>query len=235
MPADGRPSMPLGEEHGSTLVVEVNGGQLPADVMATLVHGDVDDSSNVPDMFVLRFTDEQATVLSKGGFTIGAPVRLLVQTTGPGGPELLLTGEVTTLETEVSGHGLHTVVRGLDKSHRLFRGRRVEAYVKVTAGDVARKVAARAGLSAGAIDSGGAVLEHVAQDGITDWAFLRRLAAQTGSVVAVVDGKLEFGRPTPASEAPAGPQGSRDDPMVVERGVNLVSLRATVTSSDQVS
>jgi len=227
--------MPLGEEHGSTLVVEVNGGQLPADVMATLVHGYVDDSSNVPDMFVLRFTDEQATVLSKGGFTIGAPVRLLVQTTGPGGPELLLTGEVTTLETEVSGHGLHTVVRGLDKSHRLFRGRRVEAYVQSTRSDIARKVAQRAGLSAGKIDGGGPVLKHVTQDGVTDWEFLRRLAFENGCNVAVVDGKLDFAPPTPASEAPSGSQGSREDPLVLERGVNLTALRATVTSADQVA
>jgi len=213
----------------------VNGQTLPADVMATLVHGYVDDSSNVPDMFVLRFTDEQSSVLTKGGFRIGVPVRLLVQSSGPGGPVLLLTGEVTSLEVEVAAHGLHTVVRGLDKSHRLFRGKRVEAYLQMTAGDIARKVAQRAGLQAGTIDAGGAVLDHVAQDGITDWVFLRRLAAETGSLVAVVDGKLDFGKGTPASEAPAGQEGSRDDAMVVERGVNLVALRATLTSSDQVS
>lgn len=227
--------MPLGEQVGNQLVVEVNGQPVPAGVMSLLVHGYVDDSSNVPDMFVLRFTDEQSTVLAKGGFRIGVPVRLLVQSSGPGGPVLLLTGEVTSLEAEVTAHGLHTVVRGLDKSHRLFRGRRVEAYLNVTAGDIARKVASRVGLSAGVIDPGGAVFEHVAQDGITDWHFLRRLAAETGSLVAVVDGKLDFGSPTPATEGPTGRQGSRDDPLVLERGVNLVSLRATVTSSDQVS
>jgi uncharacterized protein involved in type VI secretion and phage assembly len=227
--------VPLGEQVGNQLVVEVNGQPLPADVMATLVHGYVDDSSNVPDMFVLRFTDEQSTVLTKGGFSIGVPVRLLVQSSGPGGPVLLLTGEVTSLEVEVAQHGLHTVVRGLDKSHRLFRGKRVEAYLQMTAGDIARKVAQRAGLQAGTIDASGAVLDHVAQDGVTDWSFLRRLAAETGALVAVVDGKLDFTSATPASEAPAGREGSRDDAMVVERGVNLVALRATLTSSDQVS
>jgi len=227
--------MPLGEEHGSSLLVEVNGQQLPPDVMATLVHGYVDDSSNVPDMFVLRFTDEHATVLTEGSFTIGAPVRLLVQSTGPGGPELLLTGEVTTVESEVSTHGLHTVVRGLDKSHRLFRGRRVEAYVQCTASDIARKVASRASLQPGKIDAGGPVLKHVTQDGVTDWEFLRRLAFESGFTVAVVDGKLNFGKPTPAGEAPSGSQGSREDPLVLERGVNLTTLRATVTSAEQVS
>jgi hypothetical protein len=94
--------MALGEELSSTLVVEVDGRPLPSDVMATLVNGYVDDSSNVPDMFVLRFTDEGATALTKGGFSIGVAVRLLVQTSSPGGPQLLLTGEVTSVEIEVS-------------------------------------------------------------------------------------------------------------------------------------
>ncbi len=227
--------MPLGEEHSSTLVVEVNGTPLPADVMATMVGGYVDDSSNVPDMFGLRFTDEGATALTKGGFSIGAKVRLLVQTSAPGGPQLLLSGEVTSLETEVSPHGLHTVVRGLDQSHRLFRGRRVEAYVQSTASDIARKVASRAGLRPGQIDAGGPVLKHVTQDGVTDWEFLRRLAFETGFLVAVVDGKLDFGRPTAASDAPSGSPGSRENALVLERGVNLVTLRATVTSADQVA
>ena len=49
-----------------------------------------------------------------------------MQTSGPGGPQLLLNGEVTALEVGGDArHGLHTVVRGLDQSHRLFRGRRV--------------------------------------------------------------------------------------------------------------
>jgi phage protein D len=146
----------------------------------------------------------------------------------------LLAGEVTALETEVSGSGVHTVVRGLDLSHRLFRGRRVEAYLNATAADIARTVAERAGIPAGRIDVRGPVLAHVAQDGVNDWEFLRGLAEQTGAVLAVVDGALDFRGPTEATEAPHGSSGARQDPLVIERGVNLVSLRATITSAGQV-
>lgn len=226
--------MPHGEEHASTPIVEVAGRPLPDDVAALLVSGYVDDSSNVPDLFVLRFSDPGTVVLTKAGITIGAKLRLLVQTSAPGGPVPLLTGEVTALELEVSAAGTHTVVRGLDASHRLFRGRRVEAYVNVTAADVARTVARRAGIDAGTIDARGPVLDHVAQDGIDDWTFLRGLADQVGAVLAVVDGKLSFTSATKATDAPTGSAGARQDPLVIEQGVNLVQLRATVTSAGQV-
>ncbi|WP_258724116.1 VgrG-related protein [Cellulomonas sp. NS3] len=226
--------MPHGEEHATTPLVEVEGRPLPDDVAALLVSAFVDDSTIVPDLFVLRFSDPGSAVLAKAGITIGAKVRVLMQASTPGGPVPLVTGEVTALDLDVSPSGQHTVVRGLDLSHRLFRGRRVEAYVNVTASDVARTVAQRAGIAVGTIDGPGGVLEHVAQDGIDDWTFLRGLADQVGAVVAVVDGKLSFTRATPASRAPGGSAGARQDPLVLEQGVNLVHLRATVTSAGQV-
>jgi phage protein D len=223
-----------GEETSSKLLVEVAGKALPDDVAALLTSGYVDDSVNVPDLFVLRLRDDGAHALDKGGFRIGAKVRLLVQSSGPGGPVPLVSGEVTALETEVGPDGVHSVVRGLDQSHRLFRGRRVEAYVQMTASDIAGKVASRAGIQKGKLDHSGPVLAHVGQDGINDWDFLRRLADEVGAEVAVVDGKLDFRTPTEAGKAPSGKEGSRQDPLVIERGVNLVSLRATITSADQV-
>lgn len=226
--------MPLGEELSSSLVVEVGGSALPDDVFALLESAHVDDSRTVPDLFVLRFSDENATVAEKGGFTIGAEVRLKVQLAAPGGPVDLLTGEVTALEAEVGPDGVHLVVRGLDASHRLFRGHRVEGYRNVTASDLVRTVADRAGLKVGTVDSFPTVLTHVTQDGVTDWEFLTRLASQAGAVLGVVDGALEFRKPTQASTAPSGQSGAREDPLTVEKGVNLTSIRATVTAAGQV-
>jgi hypothetical protein len=114
-----------------------------------------------PTCSLLRFSDEYSTVLDKAKISIGAPVKLLVQQSGPGGPAPLLSGEVTALETEMDHDGLYTIVRGLDHSHRLFRGRRVEAYLQSTAADIVRKVAGRAGIQAGTIDAKGPVLQHV--------------------------------------------------------------------------
>lgn len=226
--------MAFGEEYSSTLLIEIRGRSLPPDLAALFLAGYVDDSANVPDLFVLRFSDANATFLEKTSVRIGDPVKLSVQTSGPSGPTPLLSGEVTALETELGSDGAYTVVRGLDHSHRLFRGRRVEAYLQATAADIARKVATRAGLRAGTIDARGPVLEHVAQDGVNDWDFLRRLAHDAGALLSVSDGALHFTAATDASTAPSGESGARQDPLVVEKGVNLLALRGTVTSADQV-
>ncbi|WP_421734268.1 VgrG-related protein [Cellulomonas sp.] len=226
--------MSHGEEHSASLLVEVEGSPLPVDVMALLVSGSVDSSRNVPDMFVLRFSDEHAIVLAKGKLTIGAKVRLRVQNSGPGGPAPLLDGEVTALEAELDADGFHTVVRGLDRSHRLFRGRRIEAYRNMTADEIARKVAKRAGLKEGACNTGGGVLEHTVQENVNDWDFLASLAAQRGAVVRVVEGALDFTRPAQASTAPTGGDGARTNPLVLEKGVNVQWLRSTVTAAGQV-
>jgi phage protein D/phage baseplate assembly protein gpV len=223
-----------GEEYSNELLVTVNGRPMADDVAALLMSAYVDESVNVPDLFSLRFSDENSTVLAKGGFSIGAEVRLLVQSSGPGGPTPLLSGEVTALETEVGVEGVHTVVRGFDKSHRLFRGRRVEAYLQCTASDIARKVAQRAGLRAGTINHSGPVLAHVAQDGVSDWDFLNRLAAESGAQLDVTDGALDFRAPTASTGAPSGTQSARTTALVLEQGVNLIALRATITAAEQV-
>ncbi|MGY4644139.1 VgrG-related protein [Cellulomonas sp. URHB0016] len=225
--------MPFGEEHSATPLVQVDGVALPDDVAPLLSSVVVDSSRNVPDMFVLRFLDEQAIVLSKANLKVGSEVAITVQSSGPGGPVPLLKGEVTAVEAELDQDGFHTVVRGLDKSHRLFRGRRMEAYLSMTPGDIVKKVAGRAGIAVGTVTSG-AVLEHVAQDNVNDWDFLQSLAEKVGAVVRVVEGKLHFAVPTTATTAPAGNDGARENPLVLERGVNLLSLRATVTAAGQV-
>ena len=52
-------------------------------------------------------------MLAKGGFTIGAPVKLTVQTSDPGGPLPLMEGEITAVECELDATGTFTEVRGL--------------------------------------------------------------------------------------------------------------------------
>ena len=225
--------MAHGEEFSNTILVTVDGTPLPDDIKPLLVNGYVDDSTNAPDMFVLRFSDDGGTVLAKAKFKIGAKVELSLQSTAPGGHSVLLKGEVTTLEVEVGEKGVHTVVRGLDMSHRLFRGTRTEAYLNMTASDIVTKVAQRAGLQS-KVDATKTPLNHTSQDGVNDWDFLRRLAAEHDRVLTLTEDKLQFTARTPATEAPAGGTESRDNPLVLEQGVSLVHLRGTITSSGQV-
>lgn len=222
------------DTYTSLLTVEVDGTPLPDEVATLLERGRITDSADLPDSFELDFTDNHGDVLEKSAIRIGSTMRLVVSANGPQQPEPLLVAEVTALDREDIGGSLRTRVRGLDRSHRLFRGRRVAAYIDSTVADIVTAVAGRAGLKTGSIKAPGGVLEHVTQDNVSDWVFLKRLADASGCTFAVHDGSLDFGVPTDAADAPDGSGGARDDPVVIEYGVNTLYLRATVTSGEQV-
>jgi uncharacterized protein involved in type VI secretion and phage assembly len=226
------------ESFANTLLVEVDGSALPADVAALLTNAFVEDSRNLPDMFVLRFRDPQHIVLAKGRLAIGAKVSLRVMTAEPGGPELLMSGEVTAVELDLDRAGTVTEIRGMDEAHRLFRGRRVTAFPNMAVSDVVRKVTERAGLKAGRIDAvpgvGGQQNTQLSQDDVSDWEFLTRLADRVGAQVAVVDGKLDFRLPEAPTAAPGRTAAATTDRFVLEANRNLTALRASLTAAEQV-
>jgi phage protein D len=216
------------------LLVQVAGTELPADIAALLVHARIDDSRTLPDLFVLRFRDSGNAVLDKAGIKIGSPVTLSVASNESNTPTPLLAAEVTALEKEYDGTGTYTVVRGLDRSHRLTRGRRVASYRAMTVSDVVTRVARNAGIDIGHVDRTTAVHSQISQGNLTDWDFLKQLAADVGAQIAVVDGKLEFRRPRRAATAPSTSTGATESPMVLELGRNVLRMRAVVTSAELV-
>ncbi|MBB5959292.1 uncharacterized protein involved in type VI secretion and phage assembly [Saccharothrix tamanrassetensis] len=226
------------ESFANSLVVEVAGRPLPEDVKPLLTHAYVDDSRNLPDVFVLRFRDPGHVVLAKGGFRIGAEVALKVQTSDPGGPRPLMSGEVTAVGVELDSSGTFTEVRGYDLAHRLFRGRRTAAYPNMTIADVVRKVARRAGIPTGAVDDvkgfGGKPNTQISQDNLSDWEFLSRLAGAVGAQIAVVGGKLDFRLPERPAGAPEKSAKAKSNPLVLEVHRTLLSLRAAITAAEQV-
>ncbi|HWC80528.1 MAG TPA: VgrG-related protein [Pseudonocardiaceae bacterium] len=226
------------ETFANTLVVEVAGAPLPADVRGLLTYAYVDDSRNLPDTFVLRFRDPGAVVLGKAGFKIGALIELKVQTSDPGGPQSMFSGEVTALGIDLDATGTFTEVRGYDLAHRLFRGRRVALYPEMSIADVVRKVVSRAGLTVGTVDDvagvGGQPHTQISQNNISDWEFLARLADTVGAQVAIVDKKLNFRLPAKPDDAPDSSAKATTNPLVLEAHRTLMSLRAGVTAAEQV-
>ncbi|WP_393063152.1 VgrG-related protein [Streptomyces sp. LN549] len=219
----------------TTLVVEFNGTPLPAKFVNTLVEGYVDDSRTLPDLFLLRFRDPDRVLLEQTGLKIGSEARLLARAGGDTTPKPLLEGVVTALEVELDETGTFTVVRGLDESHRLLRGRRVASYQNMTLADICGQVAQRAGLKPGTVDVAGPVIEHIAQPNVTDWEFVRGLAEEAGAQAYVRDGQLHITRPAEASGAPDGSARAERNPLVLELGDNLLRCRAGVSAAEQVS
>ncbi|GGK00714.1 type IV secretion protein Rhs [Streptomyces camponoticapitis] len=219
----------------TALVVEFGGTRLPAKFANTLVEGYVDDSRTLPDLFLLRFRDPDRVLLEQTGLKIGGEARLLARAGGDSAPKPLLDGVVTALEVELDETGTFTVVRGLDESHRLFRGRRVASYQNMTLADICGQVAQRAGLKPGKVDIAGPVIEHMAQPNITDWEFVRGLAEEAGAQAYVREGQLHITRPAEASSAPDGAARADRNPLVLELGGNLLRCRAGVSAAEQVS
>lgn len=224
--------MPALDTYTSLLVVLVDGSELPADLAGLLVRGRVTDGVGLPDAFELEFTDEHATVAER--FPIAATITLKVSQNGPGASPVLFEGEVTALEREDFGGALRTRVRGLDGAARLMRGTRVAAFVDCTIADIVRKVAQTAGLTVGTVESPAGALPHVAQDNVSDWTFLARLARLAGATFTVTGKRLDFAPPTPARNAPTGTN-ARENPVVIEHGANAQYVKAVVTAAEQVA
>ena len=222
-----------GQQVSSGFVITADGSPLAADIEQLLVEAYVDDNRNLPDMFVLRFRDANRLVLSKAGVKIGSRIKIAVTSTDTQRPEPLISGEVTALEADFDATGTYTLIRGYDLSHRLFRGRHAETYTQVTASDVATKVARRAGLSIGTVEPTSTVFDTVSQGGVSDWHFLSGLAREIGYEVAVRDDEFEFCPPRSAAGAPAA-GGAAGNPMVLELGTDLLRVRSSVTSAEQV-
>lgn len=226
------------ESFANTLVVEVGGSPLPADVAALLTYAYVEDGRNLPDMFLLRFRDPQHLALAKANLRVGSAVTLKVVTADPGAPQPLMSGEITSVELELDRTGTMTQVRGLSLTHRLSRGRRVAAYPNMTVADVVRKVAERAGLKVGTIDAlpgvGGQHGTQLSQDNVSDWDFLSRLAGLVGARFGIIDGALEFRLPAAPDAAPDPSATAATNALVLEAHRNLVSLQARVSAAEQV-
>jgi phage protein D len=215
--------------------VEVEGQPLAAEVEVLLEQVVVDDHLHLPDMFLLSFRDAGHEVARQAQLHIGSKVRVSVPVpTGGSGTELLIDGEVTSMEAEYDTVGSRAVVRGYDGSHRLHRGRVTDTYQNVKDSDIARTVAQRAGLQAGTIDDSRTTHEHVSQVNLSDWDFLKARAVEIGFEVAVSEGRLHFRQPRPSQQAPAQGDFQSSDPLQLVFGQDLLEFRPRVSSSEQV-
>ena len=227
--------MPTPAQHTNRFRIEVDGAPLPDVVDGKLLSAHVDNAINLPDLFLLVFRDPDREVISAGGFTVGAEVVVKVHDPQNTGGVVLASGEVTALEADIDTQGTLTIVRGLDKSHRLFRGRHTKSYVQMTYAEIAREVAGRVSLEIGTVDPTDLRHDHVTQANTTDWVFLRGLATEVGYDMGVVDGKFVFRKPKHSASAPAEGTLQSTDALELILGANLIRCRASVSAADQVA
>lgn len=165
---------------------------LPAEAENLMTQVVVDSHLHLPDMFEIRFFDNDADALSKAGLSVGVQVSIKAGSPASSVALELVEGEVTAIEGAYDPARNETIVRGYSKDHRLQRVRRTRTFLNMKDSDIARQVASDAGLTVGTIDETKATHDHVGQVNQTDWDFLTWRAASIGYEIGMAGGKFHF-------------------------------------------
>jgi hypothetical protein len=215
--------------------VLIMGAPLNPLVSNNLVSAEVDSTMFVPSQFRLVFMGMPDEILLPGGLQLATPVTVTASSNGV--PTPLLTGEVTAVEVEHSHGETLTIVRGMDRSHRLMRGTKTMAYPEMTASTVVTTLLAEAGVIPGEIIPTTNIYPWLSQANVSSWVFIQQLAALE-NYVAYADalGLFNF-CPMPMAEAGMPPAMTYMMPQMGSQlvlGKNLVRLRAVVSAAEQV-
>ncbi len=179
----------------SGVEVTIDGDPLDSTLAANLLEVRADQRFMLPAAFLIRIADPRLEHIDSSPFSVGAQVEIRLAAAGGDTLELVLSGQIAAVEPEFGRHGAVLAARGYDQSHTLNRTRTTATYQNMSADDIAAKVAERAGLDAGTIDSAGDVHDFVQQNNETDWEFLWRVARRIDFEVSVDRAQLNFRKP----------------------------------------
>jgi len=213
--------------------VKVDGTELPAEVDGALESVLVVDRLVMPDMFALTFRDPGRDILGKAGLEIGKTVEISTGSLRDDAPEVLIDGEVTSIEADYDTLGSRAIVRGYDRSHRLTAGRRTATFQDMSYSEIAKKIAGDNGLEA-ECDDAGAALENTLQANVSDLDFLYGLARRIGFDCRVEGTRLLFKKPAESSGAPGEGDFESADPLQLVWNANLLEFRARMSAVAQV-
>lgn len=213
--------------------VRIDGRALDPKVAQGLAEVRVQDNLRLPDTFQIRLADPALEHVDTDLFKIGAEVEILFGAPDAKTMTSLLKGQIAAVEPEFGAQGALIAARGYDHSHALNRSKRTQTFQNMTADDIARKLAAKAGLRPGTIDGAGAPHEFVQQNNETDWELLWRLASAIDFEVVVTGKELHFRKAQSAGGGGAA-AGAGSEPLSLRWGEKLLAFRPRVTGVQQI-
>ncbi|HEY9076513.1 MAG TPA: VgrG-related protein [Anaerolineaceae bacterium] len=192
--------MPEGSTLASQVQIKVNGTALESAVTGKMVSVSVDQHVHMPAMFTVRLNDPGLELMDRGPFDLTKEVEIAAEKED-GTKVTLMKGEITAMEPEYQeGMIAQLVVRGFDKSHRLYRETKTRAFQEVKDSDLASQIASSAGLQT-QIETTSTVHKQVFQHNQTDLEFLTERAWRIGFECFVSEGKLYFRKPPNSGSA----------------------------------
>jgi phage protein D/phage baseplate assembly protein gpV len=184
----------------SQVVIKLAGTEVQQDVMDNLASLVVDQHALLPGMFTIKFLiqlgpdDQRMPLIDTGPFDLTKEVEIIAKKEDDS-TVTLIKGEITALEPSFGENMLaELVVRGFDRSHRLFRETKSKAFLNIKDSDLAQQIAGNAGLSP-QVDTTSAVYDHLYQHNQTDMELLMQRAWRIGYECFVAEGKLYFRKP----------------------------------------
>jgi phage protein D len=203
--------------------VSVGGAPLDAALADRITEVRVDHHAQLPDAFSIRISDPGLEHMDQSPFKLGAEVEIKFASPDGGMLTSLFNGQVLTVEPDFTVGHIMLAARGYDYAHALHRSSSSATYQDMTIGDIAQKVAQRAGFQAGEIAGGGGVHHFVQQSNETDWEFLWRLARRVDCDVVVEKRVLHFRKAS-----------AKSGTVALRWGEGLTAFRPRVTGVQQV-
>jgi len=206
----------------SKYTIKLNGTELALQFAQKLLSVTVDQHAHLPDMFELHLNDPDLAILDQGLIELLTEVTIEAATV-TGEKVSLIKGEVTALEP-VYREGMigELIVRGYDKSHRLFRQPVSKSHLNKKDSDLAEEIAQAAGLKTD-VEPTSTVYDHIFQHNQSDLAFLLQRAWRIGYECYLIDDTLYFHKPRIGTEE-----------MVLNWGKDLLSFQPRMTVAEQV-
>jgi phage protein D len=217
--------------------VQVNGMDLPPNLSSSLLSVEVDSTMHLPSQVKLVFQGSPSKVLDPPLMLLASPISVQYQPDVEADRTDLFKGEITALEADVSHGHEYTIVRGMDKSHRLMRGTKTKAYQEMTASGIVEELVDSLGLVPNS-DSTTPPYTVLGQANVSDWVFIQQLAALSNRV-AYTDGVggFNFVKPPTTDTAPPAWTSTIGSPPISGQlvlGQNLTQLRMVVSAAEQV-
>ena len=221
-------STPQQKRLASQVYVKVNGQPLQATIANAILNVEVDQHTHLPTMFTIRLKDswdrKKLTLMDGGLFDFGKPVVIEASVADSDEKVTLVDGEITALEPEFEkGMVAYLVVRGYDKSHRMYRETKTEVFPNEKDSGLANTIAGQNSLS-GDVDDSTEVHHHIFQANQTDLSFLMQRAWRIGYECFVDEGKLYFRKPPTSGSAS----------VTLNLGADLLSFHPRMNLAEQV-
>src|SRR5512144_3220622 len=125
----------------SQIYLTVDSEPVQSPVIKHLAEVIVDQHSHLPNMFSIRLHDPELKLIDSGPFDLTKSVKIEADTED-GTTVTLIEGEITALEPEFAeGMEASLVMRGYDKSHRLYREAKSIAHLNKKDSDLAEEIA----------------------------------------------------------------------------------------------